>query len=156
MRVWPYSHRLSPRAPGPAAASCSTSSSATARSSRSTSRSPTERSRPGAAAGGARVAVFNLAQSPEQEVHGAFLEGLRGAAASGHAELLVLLDEEPYSERLGAAGAERVAQRRRAWERLAREAGLRTASLRAPGDGGGDALAEARAALASAGAVSSS
>ena len=155
VRVWPYSHRLSPRAQDRLLELLhelfGNRAQLAVDEPLAYGAEP-----PGDAAGGARVAVFNLAQSPEQEVHGAFLEGLRGAAASGHAELLVLLDEEPYSERLGAAGAERVAQRRRAWERLAREAGLRTASLRAPGDGGGDALAEARAALASAGAVSSS
>jgi hypothetical protein len=95
---------------------------------------------------GARVAVFNLAQPPEHEVHGAFLEAL---LAGDPADLLVLVDEEPYAERLAEYGAERLVQRRRAWERLARELGLRIASLRASGDGA-DPLGEAREALASA------
>lgn len=103
---------------------------------------------PAQAAGGAalrRVVVFNLAQTPEHEVHGAFLEALR--AQDARAELLVLLDEAPYGARLGPGGAERLAERRRAWERLAREAGLRLAAL--PGEGARDeGLAAARAALA--------
>lgn len=91
----------------------------------------------------ARVAVFNLAQSPEQEVHGAFLEALAAAAAP----VLVLLDEEAYRERLGTGGAERLAQRRRAWERTAHEAGLAVASLQPEAGAGDSALAAARAAL---------
>ena len=96
----------------------------------------------------ARVAIFNLAQPPEQEVHGAFLEALARPGADGaRAPLLVLLDEESYRARLGADGSERLAQRRRAWERLAREAGLRVAPLRPEPPDAGAALAEARAAL---------
>jgi hypothetical protein len=90
----------------------------------------------------ARVAVFNLAQPPEHEVHGAFLEAL---ALGGRAPLLVVLDEEGYRARLGADGSERLAQRRRAWERTAREAGLEVASLQP--ESGASALAAARAAL---------
>ena len=63
-------------------------------------------------------------------MHGAFLQALARPGADGaRAPLLVLLDEESYRARLGADGSERLAQRRRAWERLAREAGLRVASL---------------------------
>jgi hypothetical protein len=101
-------------------------------------------------AAGVRVAVFNLAQPPEQEVHGAFLESLRRAAGDGGG-LLVLLDEEPYRTRLGVAGGERLAERRRSWERVAREVGLRVAAL--PGAGGADPLAAARLALEPAGAL---
>jgi hypothetical protein len=90
----------------------------------------------------ARVAVFNLAQPPEHEVHGAFLEALTLGA---RAPLLVLLDEEGYRARLGADGSERLAQRRRAWERTAREAGLAVASLQP--ERGASSLAAARAAL---------
>jgi hypothetical protein len=94
------------------------------------------------------VVVFNLAQTPEHEVHGAFLDALRSRADG---ELLVLLDEAPYGARLGPGGAERLAERRRAWERLVRESGLRAAAL--PGaDRRDEALAAARAALAPAGA----
>jgi len=144
VRVWPYSHRLSPRAhdrllellhelfgnraqlevgePVPYGAEP-----------------------PADAPAGARVAVFNLAQPPEQEVHGAFLEALLAGAPT---DLLVLLDEEPYATRLGEPGGERLAQRRRAWERLTRELGLRSASLRPAGDAAADPLAELRDALA--------
>ncbi len=105
---------------------------------------------PGAGAPHARVVVFNLAQSPEEEVHGVFLEALRAdAARAAHPPvLLALLDEGPYRARLGeSSGAERIAQRRRAWERVGRAADLRFAALR-PLDADADAtLAEARAAL---------
>jgi len=103
----------------------------------------------------ARVAVFNLAQPPEQEVHGAFLEALARPGEGGvRGPLLVLLDEEAYRARLGPEGSERLAQRRRAWERTAREAGLRVAALPPEPKDAGPALAEARAALSlAAGAV---
>src|SRR4029453_19672856 len=70
----------------------------------------------------ARVAVFNLAQPPEQEVHGAFLETIRSGAPRG-TPLLVLLDAEPYRTRLGDDAAARVAERRRSSELGVREAG---------------------------------
>jgi hypothetical protein len=102
-----------------------------------------------------RVVVFNLAQPPEQEVHGAFLESLhRECAARPHPPaLLVLLDEEPYRERMGGGGRDRVGQRRRAWERVARPADLRVATLRPLEQGGDEVLAEARAALEAHGAA---
>jgi len=105
-----------------------------------------------------RVVVFNLAQSPEQEVHGIFLERLRDTAAheadaqaasdAGAGRLLVLLDEVPYQARVGdAAGPDRLAQRRRAWDRVVRDSTLRAAPLR-PLDQSADAtLLEVRAAL---------
>jgi hypothetical protein len=104
---------------------------------------------PPGAASDARVALFNLAQPPEQEVHGAFVEALRSAAPGS---LLVLLDEEPYLARMGEDGAARLAQRRRAWERMLRDAGVSAAILPASLDAEGRALAAARAALAGAGA----
>ena len=72
--------------------------------------------------GDARVVLFNLAQPPEQEVQGAYVEAARDAGGpAAHARsLLVLLDEEPYLARLGDDGGERLAQRRRAWERMLR------------------------------------
>src|SRR4029453_1515811 len=81
----------------------------------------------------ARVAVFNLAQPPEQEVHGAFLETIRSGAPRD-TPLLVLLDADPYRTRLGGGAAARVAERGRSWERVAREAGLGVAALPAEGD----------------------
>jgi len=98
-----------------------------------------------------RIVIFNLAQPPESEVHGAFLDALRaqGAERPRPPALLVLLDEGPYRERLGGEGGdgERLGQRRRAWERVARPADLRVALLRALPGGRDEALAEARAAL---------
>ena len=76
------------------------------------------------ASGPAAVALlFNLAQSPEPEVHGALIDALRRDVDRAGTSLLLVLDEEPYRARLGAA-APRVAERRRAWERLAAGAGL--------------------------------
>jgi hypothetical protein len=98
----------------------------------------------------ARVVVFNLAQSPEEEVHGAFLEALRAEAANtAHAPaLLALLDEGPYRARVGeGTGNDRIGQRRRAWERVGRAADLRFAALRPLDTGADETLAEARAAL---------
>ena len=102
--------------------------------------------------GDARVVLFNLAQPPEQEVQGAYVEAARDAGGpAAHARsLLVLLDEEPYLARLGDDGGERLAQRRRAWERMLRAAGVAAALLPAALDAEGRALADARAALAGA------
>ena len=105
---------------------------------------------PGPGAPHARVVVFNLAQSPEEEVHGVFLEALRAdAARAAHPPaLLALLDEGPYRARLGeGSGAERIGQRRRAWERVGRAADLRFAALRPLATRADETLAEARAAL---------
>jgi hypothetical protein len=98
----------------------------------------------------ARVVVFNLAQSPEEEVHGVFLEGLRAAAAQcpQPPALLVLLDEGPYRARLGESGGrDRIGQRRRAWDRVGRAADLRFAALRPLDANADETLSEARAAL---------
>lgn len=68
------------------------------------------------------VVVFNLAQSPEQEVHGRALETLvERILRAGRGRLLVLLDEEAYASR---ADESRLSERRRSWQRVAREAGL--------------------------------
>jgi len=70
------------------------------------------------------VCVFNLAQSPEQEVHGQLITDLR---EQGVARIEALLDTEAYQARLGqsgAAGEERLAERLRAWERVVREVEL--------------------------------
>jgi len=74
------------------------------------------------------VVIFNLAQSPEQEVHGRFLETckLRTEARPGQASLLVLLDEEHYRS---TQGDQRVDERGRSWARVLRETGLVAARL---------------------------
>jgi hypothetical protein len=108
---------------------------------------------PGAAHPHARVVVFNLAQPPEEEVHGSFLAALRRHGVA-HGEgrppaLLVLLDEAPYRTRLGASeGQERLAQRWRAWDRVGRGADLRFAPLRPLDADADETLERARSALA--------
>jgi hypothetical protein len=109
-----------------------------------------EAARAPAASPQGRVVILNLAQPPEQEVHGAFLEALRARhAADPHQPwLLVLLDEESFRARHEAAGArDRLAERRRAWERVARAAELRLAPLRPLAADADALLAEARAAV---------
>jgi len=104
-----------------------------------------------------RVVVFNLAQPPEQEVHGVFLEALaRAGAERPHPPaVLVLVDEGPYRARMGleSGGLDRVGQRRRAWERVAHPADLRVAPLRPRAAGSDELLDAARAALAAPGAA---
>ena len=68
------------------------------------------------------VIVASLAQTPEQEVHGGFLERLRERAVAG--ALLVVLDAAPFLHAAEVGGVERVAQRERAWARVLREIGL--------------------------------
>jgi hypothetical protein len=100
---------------------------------------------PAAAAGSSRVVVFNLAQSPEREVHGRLLELCRQEVdRESGASLLILLDEEAYRLRLGPTDP-RLTERRRAWERLAEECGLVALALVEAGDD--DVLARAPEAL---------
>jgi hypothetical protein len=66
------------------------------------------------------VLVFNLAQSPEQEVHGRAIEEIQ-AQRSESGRLLVLLDEEAYAQKTDET---RLLERRRSWQRVAREAGV--------------------------------
>jgi len=68
------------------------------------------------------VVVFNLAQSPESEVHGAFLEELTLRLDPRHGQLLVVLDVSTYGDRMQEP--EQVRQRVDAWTRVVHEAGL--------------------------------
>ena len=70
------------------------------------------------------VVVFALAQSPELEVHARFLSELVGRLErrADEARLLVVIDSASFAER---NPAERVAERRGAWERALRDTGLR-------------------------------
>jgi hypothetical protein len=68
------------------------------------------------------VVVFNLAQSPESEVHGALLEELTTTIDTKRAQLLVVLDTSAYRERVD--DRDRVRQRIDAWSRVVHEAGL--------------------------------
>jgi hypothetical protein len=99
----------------------------------------------------ATVVVFNLAQSPEPETHGAYLDAVRrDIGGPGGGSLLVLLDEEAYQARIGGEPG-RIAERRRAWQRLVGEHGLVAVPV-APGSGQPDdaLLGALRAALRSA------
>lgn len=75
-----------------------------------------------------RVALFTLAQSPEDEVHGEYLEALltQLRAAAGDRSLLVVLDQGPLLARgpRGEEGAARLAERARSWERVLKHVGL--------------------------------
>ncbi len=88
---------------------------------------------------GATVVVFNLAQSPEQEVHGRFLEGLlRSSAGEESPVVLVALDETRYRE---VASTERIDERFRAWSRVLSAEGIEAVRLASETDA--DALLEA-------------
>ena len=68
-----------------------------------------------------RVILFNLAQTPELEVHGEVLRRLREELPDGQG-LLVLVDEGPLRRKAGALATdvveERLSSRRRAWQRV--------------------------------------
>ncbi|HXJ81746.1 MAG TPA: DUF2868 domain-containing protein [Candidatus Methylomirabilis sp.] len=87
----------------------------------------------GEPAGGATAerwvaAVFSLAQTPEEEVHGELLRRLAGWTAesqSGRRRSLVVVDAGPYRVRLAGTGVEewRLTDRRRAWDRVGAQSG---------------------------------
>lgn len=97
------------------------------------------------------VLLFNAAQSPEQEVHGHFLEGARDSLRERDRQVLVLVDESRYRERLGAGvdGERRISERRRAWERLVREVGFRAVFMPLEAPAHDPNLEEVREALVS-------
>jgi len=84
--------------------------------------------------------LFSLAQSPESEVHGRFLQELKRRLAEGK-RLLVLVDGASFRRHAGTLG-QRLAQRRRSWDRVVREAGLEAAhvDLEHAGDGGSETV----------------
>lgn len=94
------------------------------------------------------VLVFSLAQTPEQEVHGDFLEELK-ERVRGAGALLVVVDEGPFRARLGddEDARRRLDERRATWARLLRE--VRLGALFATLDGAAEPrrLEEARAAM---------
>ena len=78
------------------------------------------------------VLLFNLAATPEEENHGAVIAGVRDwvAARQPPPQLLVLVDEGPYAERMAADGASgRVAERRDAWQQFVAAHGLAACSV---------------------------
>ena len=65
------------------------------------------------------VALFDMVATPEAENQGRFMQLLvTAAAASGHASVLVLIDETAFARRFGPY-SERMGQRRDAWRALA-------------------------------------
>jgi hypothetical protein len=75
-----------------------------------------------------RMLIFSLAQSPEDEVHGAAITRLVAwvsEAKPGMRRALVVVDASAYRLRLAGSGAEgpRVAERQRAWDLVGRRAG---------------------------------
>lgn len=64
---------------------------------------------------------FELAATPEPQVQGRFAAAVM--AACGAAPVAMLVDESSYRQRLGG-GSPRLAERRRAWQSLAGEAGI--------------------------------
>jgi hypothetical protein len=73
------------------------------------------------------VLVFNLAQTPESEVHGAFLNEVLHRIESHRWRLLVLVDSSTYRERIDSA--ERRRERFETWSRLVGDAGLSAVDL---------------------------
>jgi hypothetical protein len=75
-----------------------------------------------------RVIVFSLAQSPENEVHGALLSSLVawvGGDRPGRRRAVAVLDAASYRNLLTGTGVEveRLTDRRRAWDQMARATG---------------------------------
>ena len=70
--------------------------------------------------------LFNLAQSPEAEVHGALLRNLKATLDDEHGRLLVVVDVSAYRER---SDDRRVAERLGAWKRVVGELGLEIVDL---------------------------
>ena len=81
---------------------------------------------PPAGAGGV-VLVFTLAQTPEPEVHGDFIERVRKELDRTGAELIVVLEMAAYRARVGSE--DRVRERRATWERLLRDLGVTALEL---------------------------
>jgi hypothetical protein len=82
---------------------------------------------PDGTAAGTLVVVFVLAQTPEAEVHGAFLEGLQARLDSAGWPLIVVLETATYRQRVGSD--DRVRERRATWDRLLRDLGVTAIEL---------------------------
>jgi hypothetical protein len=80
---------------------------------------------------GLLVLVFPLAQTPESEVHGEFLERVQERAERAGSQMLVVLETATYRRRIGSE--ERVRERRATWDRLLRELHLTAVELDEPG-----------------------
>jgi len=97
------------------------------------------------------IVLFNLAQSPEHEVHARFVEELAAGAANSAPSILVLLDESALRATLGAGDAaeERLAQRRKNWANVLRGSGVDTLPIDLTRPVPDETLARAREVLAS-------
>ncbi len=69
-----------------------------------------------------RVVLFNMSQTPEVDVHGAFLQELKDLFDDSDGKLIVFLDVSAYRKRVQVP--QRWKERSAAWSRVAREAGL--------------------------------
>ena len=89
------------------------------------------------------VIVFNMAQPPEPEVHGVFLEELKERAGERGDQLLAVLDAESFDRHV--RDDSRKDERVRAWQRITRQAGIEPLILEpAPGtESGPPAIASA-------------
>lgn len=95
--------------------------------------------------------VFNLAQTPESEVHGELCRAALAQAAGsrGRRAVLVVVDEASLAERLedDEEGRERLEGRRRTWARVLRELDVEGVFLDLSRHVSNEAMARARAAL---------
>lgn len=78
---------------------------------------------PSAAPARCRLLLFSLAQTPEREVHGPWVEAFVHRLEAGQA-LIAAVDASAFRRRLGAAAGARLDQRRRSWDRVLADAGL--------------------------------
>ena len=76
---------------------------------------------------GVLVVVFALAQTPEAEVHGEFIERLRQRLDRAGWRLVLVLESATYRPRAGSD--ERVRERRATWERMLRDLELTAIDL---------------------------
>ena len=76
---------------------------------------------------GVVVLVFALAQTPEPEVHGEFVERLRERLERARWQLRVVLETATYRQRVGSG--DRVRERRATWDRLLRDLDLTAIEL---------------------------
>jgi hypothetical protein len=72
------------------------------------------------------IVLFSLAQSPEAEVHGQLLTGLKAWADRSNGRLLALVDRSDYRK---ATTQARCDERMRAWTRVADDAGIELVEL---------------------------
>lgn len=98
-----------------------------------------------AAAERCRVLVFSGASSPESEVHGRLAAEL-ARACSPDERLIVAVDDSAYARTVGAHSP-RLSERRMAWDRVLREAGVTSAHLMLDAEPGPAALEALAAAL---------